>query len=100
MTDKLKAKSSTPVDLVASPSSQYVKIAEVMDVCSRLGARLAAKAIHSDETRMVIIDTLMRLIDDGAPLERIMLYELANKMVKKQPYRGELPLSRSKRLRS
>ena len=82
MTSTLDVELCTPVDLAASPSLQYIKIDEVMDVCSRLGSLLAVEAVHSDETRAVIIAALMRLVEHGPPLERIMLYELANNMTK------------------
>ena len=85
MTSTLDVELCTPVDLAASPSLQYIKIDEVMDVCSRLGALLAVEAIHSDETRGVIIAALMRLVEHGPPLERIILYEIANNMIKADP---------------
>jgi hypothetical protein len=82
MTATLDVALCTPVDLVGSPSTQYVKIDEVMDVCARLGQRLAAECADSQRTRQVLIRALLGLVEHGAPLERIMLYEVANQMPK------------------
>lgn len=80
MTAKLEVDVCTPVDIAGVPSEQYVKIDEEMDVCARLGERLAMQCSDRQATRQVVIDALLQLVDHGAPLERIMLYEIANKM--------------------
>ena len=80
MTAKLEVDMCTPVDIAGIPSEQYVKIDEVMDVCARLGERLALECRDREGTRQVVIDALQQLVEGGAPLERIMLYEIANKM--------------------
>ena len=82
MTAQLNVDLCTPVDIAGAPSVQYVKIDEIMDICSRLGQRLATHSEHSDETRNVIISALMGLVEHGAPLERLMLYEIADCMNK------------------
>ncbi|QYF95093.1 hypothetical protein KY495_08050 [Massilia sp. PAMC28688] len=80
MTAKLEVSLCTPVDLAGPPSAQYVKIDEVMDVCARLGRRLAAECADGLHTRQIVVKALLGLVDEGAPLERIMLYEIANQM--------------------
>lgn len=80
MTAKLDVELCTPVDIAGAPSAQYVKVDEVMDVCGRLGARPAAHCVDRAGTRQVVIDALRELVEHGAPLERIMLYEIASKM--------------------
>lgn len=80
MTAKLDVELCTPVDLVAPPSSQYVKIDEVMDICARLGEQLARESVDRVGTRNIVINALRLLVEHGAPLERIMLYEIASGM--------------------
>lgn len=103
MTAKLDVELCTPVDLAGAPSEQYVKIDEVMDVCARLGERLATGCVDRAGTRQVVIDSLMQLVEHGAPLERIMLYEIANRMhapdtspLESEQEPGDTPLARAR----